>query len=104
MGTTAATGSPLRITTVGLPFSARVSTSARWARTSRTVILLSSLIISVYLDLCTQALGLNPGPPVAPGPEWQCEAGAACAFSEDCAPAAASAAALLHRRSRSPSP
>src|SRR2546421_3211405 len=54
MGTTAATGSPLRMMTVGLPFCARVITAAKWARTSRTFILLSSsVMILMYPDLCT---------------------------------------------------
>src|SRR6266567_273920 len=54
MGTTAATGSPLRMMTVGLPFCARVITAAKWARTSRTFILLSSsVMVLMYPDLCT---------------------------------------------------
>src|SRR5450755_1467035 len=56
IGTTAATGSPLRVMTVGLPFCARVITPAKWARASRTFISLSSsFMVSVYADLCTRA-------------------------------------------------
>src|SRR6516162_3836992 len=55
MGMTAATGSPFRVMTVGLPFCARVITAAKWARVSLTFILLSSSVMtSVYPNLCTQ--------------------------------------------------
>src|SRR5580693_2370961 len=42
MGTTAATGSPFRVMTVGLPLCARVINAAKWARASLTLILLSA--------------------------------------------------------------